>query len=115
MAMWPTTLPTAFLVRGYTEQKQDNAVRFQPDVGPPKLRRRSTAAARTITGALVLKQSLREVFDDFYSTMLSDGADTFTWKDPGKGPGTYVFNAPPQYRLLAPGTWEVTVQLLRYA
>ena len=113
--VWPLTLPTALLVQGFSEQPQDNIVRFQPEVGPAKLRRRGTAAARLIDGMLILKQSSRNVFDDFYKTTLSHGADAFYWKDPGNGPGVYAFSAPPQYSLIAPGVWRVGIQLLRYA
>lgn len=115
MAVWPTTLPKAFLVDGYGEQPQDNALRFQTELGPPKMRRRGTAAARTISGAIIVKQSLREVFDYFYETTLSHGVDSFNWDDPGKGPGTYAFAGPPSYSLVAPGTWRIAMQLLRYA
>lgn len=115
MAVWPVSLPTSFLFQGYSEQPQDNVLRFQPEVGPPKMRRRATAAARVIDGTLILKQTLRAVLDDFYTTTLTHGADTFNWKDPGNGPGTYAFNAPPSYSLIAPGVWRIGLQLLRYA
>lgn len=114
-AIWPPSLPSALLVAGYTEQPQDNLIRFQPQVGPAKLRRSGTAAARTIDGSLILKQTSRQVLDDFYKTTLSHGSDTFTWRDPGNGPGTYAFAAPPQYSLIAPGVWRVAVRLIRYA
>lgn len=113
--VWPLSLPTALLAAGYTETPQENLLRFQPEVGPAKLRRRGTAAGRIIDGSLVLKQTSRAVLDDFYAITLSHGADTFSWRDPGKGPGTYAFNAPPQYSLVAPGVWRVGLQLLRYA
>lgn len=115
MAAWPASLPTALLAQGYSEQPQDNITRFQPEVGPAKMRRRGTAAARIIAGEIIVKQTSRVVLDDFYTATLSHGSDTFTWKDPGKGAGTYAFNAPPSYSLIAPGTWRIAIQLLRYA
>lgn len=113
--VWPVTLPKAMLAEGYSEQFQENAIRFQPEVGPAKMRRRGTAAGRVIEGAIVVKQSLRDVFDDFYETTLSHGTDTFYWHDAGNGPGTYAFNAPPSYSCVAPGTWRIALQLIRYA
>lgn len=115
MATWPVTLPTALLAQGYAEQPQDNVLRFQPEVGPAKMRRRGTAAGRVIQGELVLKQTLRAVLDEFYETTLSHGSASFNWRDPGKGPGVFAFSAPPSYVLIAPGVWRVSLQFLRYA
>jgi hypothetical protein len=79
---WPTSLPSQWLVDAFSESPGDNLVRQDMSMGPPKVRRRSTAAYRPITNALILDSDELSVFDNFYETILQNGALTFNRQVP---------------------------------
>lgn len=107
-AAWPAAVNQFAYRAGYGEQAERNVVSFQPEVGPPIERRRSTVATDIITfegrGTPAEWASLKS----FYRVTLRDGVDTFTRNHPLTGQaGTFKFTAPP--RLI-----RVGATLLRY-
>jgi hypothetical protein len=113
MPSWPATLPQQPLY-GWSEKRQRNVAAFEPEVGPPKLRRRSTAASAACSGAFLLTDAQRETFDDFFEADLADGALPFTWPDPRTGRmHSWIFTAAPDFVTEQPGTVKMSVQLLR--
>lgn len=116
MAVWPASLPQKQFT-GLTDQRQDARVRTEMDAGLPKMRRRFTAALRTVTTRLVLTGTQRQTFDTFYITTLSEGVDPFDWEDPvTDATVSFRFIEPPQWSLIVGGStsdrlWEATLSL----
>lgn len=79
MASWPATLPdfTNFLQDSYTEALADNVIRTDMEIGPAKVRRRSSAAPQLIEGRLRLKTAQLTVFKTFYEDTIFFGALAF--------------------------------------
>lgn len=80
MVSWPQELGDQLV--GVSTRRQDVRIRTQMDTGPPKVRRRFTAAITRISVPLTLRGSQKQVFDDFYINDLVDGVTTFDWQDP---------------------------------
>lgn len=74
---WPDTV-NQFMDRGsFNEQPERNVVSFQPDVGPPIERRRSSIATTMLSGS---GRGTRAEWDSlvaFYKDTLNDGIDPF--------------------------------------
>lgn len=111
MATWPTSLPDNFLASAYSESPPDNTIRTKMDVGPPKMRRRGTAAARPIRGTLLMTDAQLATFDTFYDSTLDSGADRFDWTHPRSGSSVeFRFVSPPSYSARG-RRWVVTVDM----
>src|SRR5690348_9781637 len=83
---------------GFDETPQPNNASFQPDVGPQKDRRRSTASGANISAQFELNDTQRAALDTFYRTTLADGTLPFTWTHPVDGTSySWKFQAPPTY------------------
>lgn len=80
MADWPTTIKVTR--ENYSETTPDRVVRSSMDVGPQKLRRRSSLAVRNISLRLFLTTALVDTLDDFY---LANDALVFNFTDPRTG------------------------------
>lgn len=74
---WPGTLPTDFDIIGYRESEPDNSITQKMEVGPPKKRRRSTAAPRPIKGQKIYTSAQVDILSTFYQDTLFSGALTF--------------------------------------
>ncbi len=112
MATWPASLPQYVLVEGYSEAPPQNTIRTSMDVGPPKMRRRSTAAVRPITGNQHMNKTQVAALDTFYVTTLNSGVDQFDWVHPRTQSAVdFRFTAPPQYESLGGTAWMVTLSL----
>lgn len=81
---WPITLPQDLLIAGYGESPGDNQLRSNMDVGPAKVRRRSTAAPRKVKGGVILTREQLVTFREFYDDILLSGTLRFSWHDPTK-------------------------------
>ncbi len=112
MATWPVSLPDAFLVDGYQEQSPDNVISFETDTGPAKIRKRSTANPRQISGSIFpLTKTQVTTLDTFYQ---DNAAIPFTFD--GDRIGTladFRFTAPPTYRSICGDVWSADIQVER--
>jgi hypothetical protein len=113
---WPATLPQCPILNGLSEQRQRNVAAFQPDIGPPKMRRRSTAAS--VLTSVVFKMSTTQLtaFNTFYETTLSDGTLPFDWAHPvTKVNYTWMFDArdAPRIDRMTPKSHRISFSLLR--
>ena len=81
-AQWPSDLPCQPTLGGFREQRQRNVVAFQPDVGAPKMRRRSTAAYTRTSLVFRMTTAHLETFEEFYIDTLEDGTLPFIWQHP---------------------------------
>ncbi len=101
---WPATLPgMPFNVQ---DDLGESVVRSQPDLGPPKVRRRTSLGVRRVTlPGLVLTNTQRETFRVFYETTLANGSLAFEWDHPTDDAETldYLFEARPIWRMVRGG------------
>lgn len=106
MVDWPATIP---ITRdNYTETPPDRVIRSNMDVGPQKLRRRSSAAVRPISLRLFLNDTQLDALDDFYD--LYDSV-VFNFTDPRTETVKRArFTSPPTYGLNET-MWDVAVKL----
>jgi hypothetical protein len=118
MPTWPSTLPPVPQVRGYEEQSPNNLIRTDMDVGPAKARRRTTAAVRKHKMLFQMSQAQIELFDEFLSAILGDGALSFDYAHPRTGVTVKFRIIPPAvYTLDKPatggdaGVWWVTLDM----
>lgn len=81
---WPVSsgLPNYLALENANETFPDNTLRYKTDVGPPKLRRRSTAAPTIFVGSMTLNSSQTSTFETFYKTTLMYGSLPFEWVHP---------------------------------
>ena len=114
MADWSTALPQELAVNGYQESFRDNCVRTSMDVGPPKVRRRATAAPQLIRGTQVLTSTQVGSLRSFYRDTLNDGSTSFNWTHPTSGStGVEVyFAAPPVLTALGGGNFQASYEFL---
>lgn len=110
MATYPASLPTTFQVDGYRETDSDNTIRTSMDVGPDKIRRRTTANSRIVVGTMWLTQTQYTTFRAFFETDTSYGTDTFDFTDVHGVLRTYRFYKPPQYEPNGPINWKVKLE-----
>lgn len=101
---WPASLPQGF-VRGVQRNPLPNVVAFGTEVGPGKVRRRSTARVMRVSVSMPLTASQLAIFEAFFQNDLQDGALTFAMNDPTDGTtGTWRFDAQSAYTLSEQGT-----------
>lgn len=79
---WPATLPQYLLADGYSEAKGDGRLRSQPDIGPAKVRRRTSAMPGPLRGRMKMSGAQRAILDAFVETTLANGVLPFTFPDP---------------------------------
>lgn len=82
MSTWPASLPQYILQDGFSESFAKNTVRTAMDVGPPKMRKRSTNAPRPVSVQQYMTDTQLNVFDTFYASTLGWGAERFDWVHP---------------------------------
>lgn len=95
--LWPSTLPErpGLPTR---DERQDARLRADPDQGPSLIRRRFTAAVRTIEVPVLFTGTERVAFDAFWKDTLDEGTLRFQWVDP-------VTDDPVMYRFVRPPSW----------
>lgn len=112
MPTWPGTLPPRLLVSNYQEQPPDIVLRTEMDVGPPKLRRRTTAGIRPVIGRIFCTKAQVATLDTFYVTTCASGSLSFDWTHPRTGAAaTYLFRKPPSWKPEHGDGWWVDLQL----
>lgn len=113
-ASWPGTLPQTPQYGGFDETPQRNVATFQPDVGPSKQRRRSTANGSICAVKFEMSDAQRAAFDAFFGTTLADGSLPFTWNHPISGTNyTWAFEESPTYSNQAYNYHSITMKLRR--
>jgi len=80
MTTWPATVPVHR--SGYSETPPSRVIRSDMDVGPAKVRRRSSSAVRQATLKLLLTPDQIQDLDDFY---LANDASAFDFVNPRTG------------------------------
>ncbi|KQZ31576.1 hypothetical protein ASD50_15005 [Mesorhizobium sp. Root552] len=85
VASWPLTLPQYVLTEGYGSAFGDGRLRSQPDIGPPKVRSRSSAMPEPLQGKVVMTTDQLASLRTFITTTLLKGTQPFTFPDPVTG------------------------------
>ena len=96
--VWPATLPALTEVKNYSEQPPDTLLRSSTDTGPPKLRRRSTANIRPLSGVMLLTAAQTGILDTFFVDDLAGGALAFAGVHPRTGVAIRANLKRPGYR-----------------
>ena len=81
-ASFPSWIDQGVLQAGYGEAPETNVTTFKPDVGPPKLRRRTSISQDLIAFTMWLSSSDWQELLSFYRNVLLDGTQQFTWLHP---------------------------------
>lgn len=114
---WPGTLPSAPLLDAFQAQPKLNLISFGTEVGPGKVRRRSTARVMVEQLAFNLTTAERDAFVTFFQTTLKDGALSFSLTDPLSGVSKSFRFEPndPPYTIVPAGygRWRVGFSLAR--
>ena len=109
---WPVGVPTDVLINGYNESPPDNVLRSPMDVGPDKIRQRSTSAPRPMTWVIVMTTSELATFDSWFTGTLSYGALTFNFTLPRTSVSDEVrFTSQPDYQKMGGDYWSVVMPI----
>ena len=111
---WPATLPSTVSWQGYKRTIQNVQIRTPMEVGPPKVRARTTARVDTQEMPVVyLTKAQWVIIDDFYTTTLFNGTLMFEFTDPITALAQrFRFTEPPVFgAMLGPDTIPVTLKL----
>jgi hypothetical protein len=112
MATWPPSLPDYVLIDGYSESPPANTIRTEMDVGPAKMRRRSTAAPRPFSITQFMNTTQLATFDTFFNTTLNSGSERFDWVHPRTQAAVeFRFVEQPNYEAIGGTSWHVSYNL----
>lgn len=100
MPSWPATLPPRPVVDGYSRRPAANVVRTEMDAGTAQQRRATTGRPRPVSCAIVVSDTQKEIFEDFFETTLAAGSLPFDWVQ-------FESGAAVTYRFMHPDPWEL--------
>mgnify|MGYP005726492897 CR=1 FL=1 len=113
MPNWPTDIPWEFDSPSYSESEGFPVIQA-PVEGPPKSRRRYTAAPRPLQGSLDINKAQRLIFQAWFLSDVRNGALSFTAPrtDDPNATATYRMVGAPQWGHLGGENWRLTLQLI---
>lgn len=95
---WPGTLPAAPRSSGFREIAPRSSIRTNNDVGPAKLRRRTTGNVRRFQMVFELTLAQVATLDTFFVTTLTGGSEAYNFNHPRTGvAGEFRFLEPPSF------------------
>ena len=117
MPTWPASLPQKPLLTGFQIAAQSMVIAFGTEVGPGKIRRRTTARVAGLPFSFHVNATKLATFIDFFEDDLEDGALAFDMTDPVVG-GTASFRIAPSdppyvASVVGNNLWLVSLQLQR--
>ena len=101
VSAWPSGLPDELLQSGYSQSSPDTTLKTEMEVGPAKIRRRSTAQTYPVKGTMKLTEAQLGTLRTFYETTLLGGSLRFSHKDP-------VSLTAKEFRFTAPPSWTMS-------
>lgn len=97
MVDFPSSLPQYLDTDGFEDEIPDDRLRSQTDIGPPMMRRRSSAKPTPVKGAQLLTETQFQTLKDFYNDDLDGGVLRFNWIGQTTGNAVeYRFVTPPK-------------------
>mgnify|MGYP001455401073 CR=1 FL=1 len=112
MPAWPETLPQSPLIDGFRETPANSSLRTEMEAGPAKLRRRTTAAAATLSLTFIISAAQLAALDAFYADTLQGGTLAFDFTHPVTGETVSCrFRQPPSRGTLNGGYFRAGVEL----
>jgi hypothetical protein len=116
MPAYPISLPQSWLSGALTVTPQPMAATFEPEVGAPMSRRRSTAELATYSGRVSGTQTQAVEMMRFYQRTCAGGSLSFTNPDGFTGElATFRFRSPPVIAHNAANVYFIDLDLLRIA
>jgi len=85
VASWPSTLPSKFLINGFSITPKSTAIRSDNDSGPSYQRPRFTTQMDIMVGSMAMDDTQILAFWTFYNTTLVRGALQFSMVHPVSG------------------------------
>jgi hypothetical protein len=82
---WPATLPCKFMHGGLADGMADGRLISQTDTGPAKVRRRSSAMPRNVSGQMIMTAEQLATMRFFIDKTLIGGSLPFNFMDPVTG------------------------------
>lgn len=111
MPAWPSTLPCQPEQGTWQETYQSDVARFQPEAGPPIMRRRGTVQTKLASCTFVFTRSEYATFEQWYRTDIAGGALRFSLDHPVTGsPREWTFEAEPQMSAMTNRKVRVAMQ-----
>ena len=110
---WPASLPQRPLADGFAETPPNLLVRSATDIGPAKVRRRTTVGVTRLKASFRLSSAQLAAFRTFFASDLQGGALSFSWTHPVTGAvGVFRIVPPPSINPIAAGiAWRVSLDL----
>lgn len=109
-AEWPETLPTSFFAESISEGIGEGRLVSSMDAGPAKMRRRSSAMPRPMSGTMRMTSEQWEDLREFVETDLLGGSLAFTMTC-GTVEKLVRFTEMPSRTWFAAGKWAVSINL----
>lgn len=105
-ATWPISLQDKLNEDSFSVEFGNTVLRSEMDIGPAKVRRRTTRPIDVYTCSINLYQSDYATFTTFFNTTLNGGINTFDFVDPFSGQlTTFRFLKPPSVSPIGRAGW----------
>ena len=79
---WHVSLPQVVDRDGFQKDYGDTVIRSQTDIGPGKVRRRSTRPRHMYNIVMTISGAQEQILDQFFNTNLNGGASLFYFTNP---------------------------------
>lgn len=107
---WPLALQQNVNQAGFQESFGETTIRSNNDIGPVKVRRRSTRPIDTYTTNILVTASEYSVFKTFYNTTINGGSGTFTFNHPITGVlSEWRMSTPPSLSTIGFNTYNISM------
>ena len=108
---WPESLPCQPEQGTWQETLQSDVVRFQPEAGPPLMRRRGTVQTALSSCTFVFTKAQAIIFRAWYRNDLKGGSLRFSLDHPVLGvPAEWTFEGEPQMSAMTNRKVRVAMQ-----
>lgn len=98
MATWPVSLQSRSNQSGFSYVVGETTLRSDMDIGPAKVRRRTTRPVDTMRYSINVTQAEYQTLYDFYDITTNGGVETFDMQNPITGNSMVCrFKGPPEF------------------
>lgn len=112
---WPSNLPQAFQINGFTESEGDGLIEYAPDIGPSIVRLGTSAVMRPMVGNMMVSDVQLSSFRTFFETTILRGSLPFSFPDQTRA-GTllvkFTKQNPPGWVCLGGPTYQLNLALM---